>query len=108
MPPDTAERRPRRGGVPDESLAGDVKASLAVAAVKRSVPHRRAPKAYVSLYLPSGRRRWHWYAYRCRQCGRYQFGRSLRIEDVEGPRMAGCGHMVTVEVARIYGSPVTR
>jgi hypothetical protein len=66
---------------------------------------RRAPTSYASLYLPSGRRTWHWYAYSCRTCGAYQLGRAPRLEDVTGPRRAGCGHWVTVAIARIYGQP---
>ena len=64
---------------------------------------RRPPTAFVSLYLPSGRRKWCWYAYSCRTCGAYQLGRARTLEDVTGPRRAGCGHWVTVAVARVYG-----
>jgi hypothetical protein len=62
----------------------------------------RPPNTYVSLYGPTGRRRWWWYSYRCGQCGTYQLGRAPRLEDVAGPRRAGCGHQLTVVVARIY------
>lgn len=64
---------------------------------------RRAPAVYVSLYEPTGRRTWWWYAYSCRTCGRYQLGRAPRLEDVTGPRRAGCGHWLTIMVARTYG-----
>ncbi len=64
---------------------------------------RQAPNAYASLYLPSGRRRWHWYAYNCRTCGLYQLGRARELENVTGVRRAGCGHEVTVVIARVYG-----
>jgi len=56
---------------------------------------RQAPTAFVSLYLPFGRRKWCWYFYACRQCGAHQLGRAPRLEDVAGPRRAGCGHWVT-------------
>ena len=65
---------------------------------------RQAPTAYVSLFTPSGRRRWWWYWYTCRTCGAYQLGRAPRLEDVTGPRQAGCGHHVSIAVARVYGS----
>jgi hypothetical protein len=68
-----------------------------------SVRQRKAQPAYVSLYLPFGRRRWCWYSYSCRTCGAHQLGRSPRLEDVAGVRRAGCGHRVNIVIARIYG-----
>jgi DNA-directed RNA polymerase subunit RPC12/RpoP len=65
--------------------------------------NRKAPAAFVSLWAPAGRRRWWWYSYRCGQCGRYQLGRASTLEDVTGIRTAGCGHRVTIAIARIYG-----
>ena len=64
---------------------------------------RQIPAAFASLYAPAGRRRWWWYAYSCRTCGRHQLGRAPSLEDVTGPRTAGCGHKVSVMIARIYG-----
>jgi hypothetical protein len=69
--------------------------------------NHRAPSAYVSLYAPSGRRRWWWYSYRCGTCGAYQLGRARQLEDVTGERRAGCGHQVAIVVARVYGHPET-
>ena len=63
----------------------------------------RPATAYVSLYAPSGRRRWWWYSYRCARCGMHQLGRARQLEDVTGPRRAGCGHHVSVVVARVHG-----
>ena len=68
-------------------------------------PKPQAATAYVSLYAPSGRRTQWWYAYSCRTCGRYQLGRRPRLEDVAGLRRGGCGHEITVVIARIYGRP---
>lgn len=77
--------------------------TIAQATPRQRGQRRRAPTVFVSLYLPSGRRRWHWYAYSCRTCGSYQLGRAPTLEDVAGQRRAGCGHWVTVAIARIYG-----
>ena len=67
---------------------------------------RQAPAAFASLYLPAGRRRWHWYAYACKTCGRHQLGRARQLDDVAGIRRASCGHQVNVVIARIYGRSV--
>ncbi len=64
---------------------------------------RQAPAAFVSLYMPSGRRKWFWYSYSCRTCGAYQLGRAPQLDDVAGVRRAGCGHQVSIVIARIYG-----
>src|SRR5580692_9930418 len=61
--------------------------------------------AYVSLYAPAGRRRWWWYSYRCGTCGTYQLGRARELSDVTGERRAGCGHLVSIVIARTYGTP---
>lgn len=63
----------------------------------------QAPTAYVSLFVPSGRRRWWWYWYTCRTCGAYQLGRARQLADVTGARRGGCGHWVRIAVARVYG-----
>jgi len=68
-----------------------------------SVRQRKAPTAFVSLFPPAGRRRWHHYWYRCPVCRVHQLGRAPRLEDVAGVRRAGCGHRIAVVVARIYG-----
>lgn len=69
----------------------------------RSVRQGKVPAAFVSLYAPVGRRRWWWYAYSCRVCGRHQLGRARQLDDVAGIRRAGCGHRVNVVIARVYG-----
>jgi hypothetical protein len=83
-----------------------VPAGQSAAAAGHELPsharRRKVQPAYVSLYLPFGRRTWHWYSYRCAVCGTYQLGRARRLEDVAGPRRAGCGHRLNVVVARIY------
>jgi predicted SprT family Zn-dependent metalloprotease len=63
---------------------------------------RQVPAAFASLYLPAGRRRWHWYSYSCRTCGQHQLGRARQLEDVAGERRAGCGHRVKIVIARAY------
>jgi hypothetical protein len=68
-----------------------------------TLANRKVPTAYVSLFLPAGRRRWWHYHYRCAQCGMYQLGRAPRLENVTGPRRASCGHQVNIAVARVYG-----
>jgi hypothetical protein len=70
-----------------------------------SVTPRRTTTAYVSLYAPAGRRKWWWYSYRCATCGTYQLGRARELEDVTGERRAGCGHLVSIVIARTYGTP---
>ena len=64
---------------------------------------RQARATFVSAWAPAGRRTWWHYAYRCGQCGRHQFGRAPRLEDVTGIRRAGCGHRVRIVIARVYG-----
>jgi hypothetical protein len=66
---------------------------------------RKALPVFVSLYGPIGRRRHWWYSYRCPTCGAYQLGRAPALDLVPGVRRAGCGHWITVNVARIYGQP---
>ncbi len=66
---------------------------------------KRPPLAPASAFAPDGRRRlWH-YTYGCRVCGSYHFGRSRTLDGVTGVRRAGCGHLVSVMIARTYGSP---
>lgn len=67
----------------------------------------RTPTAFVSLYAPAGRRRWWWYSYKCGTCGAYQLGRARDLESVTGERRAGCGHPVSIVIARTYGTPET-
>ena len=67
------------------------------------LPSHRAPAAFVSLYRPAGRRKWWWYTYSCRTCGRHQLGRARELEQVAGVRKAGCGHRVSITIARVYG-----
>ena len=62
----------------------------------------QAPTAFVSAYEPAGRRTHWWYAYSCRTCGRYQFGRARQLEGITGTRKAGCGHYVRIAIARVY------
>jgi hypothetical protein len=69
--------------------------------------HRGPATAFVSLFAPSGRRRWWWYSYRCATCSTYQLGRARQLEDVTGERRGGCGHQVVIVVARVYGHPET-
>lgn len=64
----------------------------------------RPPIAPASVYAPLGRRRWWWYSYPCRTCGAYQFGRAKTLDAVTGVRRAGCGHLVSVMIARTYGA----
>lgn len=68
-----------------------------------SIRQAKAPTSYVSLFVPAGKRRWWHYHYRCPSCGLYQLGRADRLEKVTGSRRAGCGHRVTIAVARVYG-----
>ena len=63
----------------------------------------RPPIAPASVYAPLGRRRWWWYAYSCRTCAAYQFGRAKTLDAVTGVGRAGYGHQVNVMAARIYG-----
>jgi len=63
----------------------------------------RPPIALASVYAPLGRL-WWWYAYSCRTCGAYQFGRAKTLEAVTGVRRAGCGHLVGVMIALTYGA----
>jgi len=74
---------------------------------QREKTARRRPRrpVFVSLYAPSGRRRWWWYAYRCPSCSTYQLGRASDLDRVTGARKAGCGHQVEIMVARVYRSP---
>lgn len=62
----------------------------------------RPPLAPASVYAPLGRRRYWWYAYHCKTCGTYQFGRAKTLDAVTGTRRAGCGHLVSVMIARTY------
>lgn len=95
MPPERAERRPLTTADAPETDSLAVKIHAA----------KRVPTAFVSLYVPAGRRTHWWYAYGCRTCGTYQLGRSRSLEDVTGERTAGCGHRVRIAVARVYGKP---
>lgn len=61
------------------------------------------PAAYVSLFVPAARRRLWWYWYRCPICDTYQLGRARQLADVTGVRRGGCGHKITIVIARAYG-----
>jgi hypothetical protein len=66
---------------------------------------RNAPPVFVSAYEPLGRRRWWWYSYRCPHCATYQLGRAASLDKVTGERRAGCGHQLTIVIARTYSQP---
>lgn len=66
---------------------------------------RHEPPVFVSLYEPAGRRSWWWYSYRCPACGTYQLGRARSLDQVPGHRRGGCGHHITIVVARVYRHP---
>ena len=96
-PPETAERRPlHTDGAPDTTTSP--------VRVSAGATRRKARPAYVSLWAPAGRRRLWVYAYRCGECETYQFGRRRTLSDVTEIRKGGCGHLIEVMVARIYGS----
>jgi hypothetical protein len=65
----------------------------------------KAPPVFVSAYEPVGRRHCWWYAYRCPLCRAYQFGRATSLDKVTGQRRGGCGHQLTIMIARTYGRP---
>ena len=82
-------------------------AANATSATKVTRGRRRdlPPLAPASVFAPRGRRRlWH-YTYPCRACGTYHFGRAKALDEVTGVRRAGCGHLVSVMIARTYASP---
>lgn len=95
MSPKTARSRPRQGG-------SRTATSTSTTIQRTSRP--RPPLAPASVYAPLGRRRWWWYAYCCRTCGAYQFGRAKTLDAVTGVRRAGCGQDVSVMIARTYGA----
>jgi len=98
MSPQTAGSRPAgsKGGIPKSNTS-------ATTTIQRA-SRPRPPLAPASVYAPLGRRRWWWYAYRCRTCGSYQFGRAKTLDAVTGERKAGCGHQGSVMIARTYGA----
>ena len=63
----------------------------------------RPPLAPASVFLQSGRRRLIHYTYPCRTCQTFHFGRAKSLDGVTGVRRAGCGHLVSVMIARVYG-----
>lgn len=95
--PETARGRPAKDGLHDTSPAATIPDAAGAA-------RNRPPLAPASVYAPLARRRWWWYAYRCRTCGAHQFGRAKTLDRVAGVRRAGCGHQVSVMAARIYTS----
>ena len=97
MSPRKAERRPGK----DAARTGQPSPTATIA--QRS-GNGRPPLAPASVYAPLGRRRWWWYAYRCRICGAHLFGRSKTLDAVTGVRRAGCGHHVNIMAARVYGA----
>ncbi len=64
-------------------------------------------RVYASLYAPGGRRRRWEIVYICPHCLRGHFGFAESVEDAEGRRLSGCGRVVVVKVARVYGSDAT-
>ncbi len=90
------ERRPLpTDGAPDTSSA--------LARISPPGSRRKPRPAYVSLWAPAGRRRLWVYAYRCGECDTYQFGRRRSLADVTEVRKGGCGHLIEVVIARVYG-----
>ena len=79
------------------------------AAVSSARPSRRgrrvAPRMFISLFAPSGRRSWWWFTGRCRVCGYTAFGRVRAAELAVGTRRVSCGHRAYLTVARTYRSP---
>lgn len=69
---------------------------------------RAYPRAYASLYAPSGRRTMWWYTLRCPHCGAGHFGRVRDRASAGGVRRAGCGRLITVVIARTYRPRRTR
>jgi len=96
MSTDKTKRRPQ----PGNGALTATSDSTTIQRTSRTWP----PLAPPSVYAPLGRRRWWWYAYRCRTCGAYQFGRAKTLDAVTGVRRAGCGHDVSVMIARTYGT----
>lgn len=86
---------------------GAPKTTTSLVRIPASVPRRKARPAYVSLWAPAGRRRLWVYAYKCAECGTYQFGRRRTLADVTEVRKGGCGHLIEVIVARVYGRTET-
>ena len=66
---------------------------------------RSAPRMFVSLFEPKGRRTWRWFTGRCVRCGSTAFGRVRYEEDAVGMRRASCGHRVYLTVARVNRLP---
>ena len=73
---------------------------------RRGDGSRRHPVlAPASAYQPLGRRTWVAYSYPCHACHTWHLGRARTLDKVTGSRRAGCGHWVTVMIARLYGHP---
>jgi hypothetical protein len=98
MNPRKAERRPS-----PRSAARTAESSPS-ATIAQSRSRRRPPLAPASVYAPRGRRRHWWYCYPCRVCNTFHFGRASELDKVTGERRAGCGHAVSVMIARVYGT----
>ena len=95
--PETAERRPL-------ATDGAPKSTSPLTRISAGDRRRRTARpAYVSLWAPAGRRRLWVYAYRCGECGAYQFGRRRTLAGVTEVRKGGCGHLIEVIIARVYG-----
>jgi hypothetical protein len=92
--PDTTRGRPGQDGPPNTS---------APARISARKPRRPVHPAYVSLWAPAGRRRLWVYSYKCAECGTYQFGRRRDLASVTEIRRSGCGHLIEVIIARVYG-----
>ena len=102
MPPDKTERRPPAKGSGARTATTSVSTTITRSGAARTKP--RPPLAAASVFAPQGRRRNWWYTYSCRVCGAFHFGRARELDQVTGVRRAGCGHQVSVMIARTYGS----
>jgi hypothetical protein len=86
-------------------------ATIAAPIVRRRADRRQVqrrnqpPLALASVFAPHGRRTWWWYTYACRTCAAHHFGRAPELDQVTGRRKAGCGHLVQIVAARVYGRP---
>jgi hypothetical protein len=96
MSTDKAKRRPQPGS--------GARIAISASTTIQSAPRTRPSLAPASVFGPTGRRRFWWYTYRYRTCGAYQFGRAKTLDAVTGLRRAGCGHEVSVMIARTYGA----
>ncbi len=64
---------------------------------------RRSRIAHASLFPPAARRTRYMITYRCPLCDGYHLGYADTRETASGRRAAGCGRIVVIRVARVYG-----